>query len=205
MGRELRRLARAEARLDGEGRPIVAILQRRVGLKALAAVVVAVGLGVAISIYTTTTGSPQPLGKSGSWTLAFDDEFSDTAIDYTKWTPTVGAEGSNWQCGNSPVQAPSFALPGSRRRHRRQRSRSGFRSRRARRVSDQPKRRRRERCLVWRDPGTAPGQHRTCFSDLYGTPDPWRKACSRMVNYPVTPQVGLEPTTLRLTAGCSAN
>jgi hypothetical protein len=66
MGRELRRLARAEARLDGEGRPIVAILQRRVGLKALAAVVVAVGLGVAISIYTTTTGSPQPLGKSGS-------------------------------------------------------------------------------------------------------------------------------------------
>ena len=61
----------------------------------MAATVVAVVGALAISIYTRTTGSLQPLGKSGSWTLSFDDEFSGTAVDRKIWTPYVDGWRSN--------------------------------------------------------------------------------------------------------------
>jgi hypothetical protein len=109
MERELRRLARAEARLDEEGRRIVAVPQRRAGLKALivAAIVVAFGLALASSIYTRTTGSPQPLGKSGSWTLAFDDEFDGTTIDRTKWPSIDG-----WRIANVTTRDANVSVSG---------------------------------------------------------------------------------------------
>jgi hypothetical protein len=111
MDRELRRLARAEARLDEEGRRIVAVPQRRAGLNALivAAIVVAVVGALALSIYTRTTGSPQPqpLGKSGSWTLAFDDEFDGTTIDRTKWPSIDG-----WRIGNVTTRDANVSVSG---------------------------------------------------------------------------------------------
>ena len=53
--------------------------------------------------------------------------------------------------------------------------------------------------------GRHPGRHRTRIPDFSVTPDLWRNAAFRMVAKGATPRVGLEPTTLRLTAGCSAN
>lgn len=35
-----------------------------------------------------------PLGMSGTWTCSFDDEFSGTSLDTTKWIPQ--ADGEQW-------------------------------------------------------------------------------------------------------------
>ena len=42
---------------------------------------------------------PQPVGPSGTWALKFDDEFSATAIDLTKWQP-------NWLAGDNTSVTP---------------------------------------------------------------------------------------------------
>lgn len=34
-----------------------------------------------------TSGTPQPLGVPGSWTLRFDDEFNGRSLDLAKWQP----------------------------------------------------------------------------------------------------------------------
>jgi hypothetical protein len=38
----------------------------------------------------TGTGTPQPIGPSGAWSLAFADEFNDSAISTAKWNTNEG-------------------------------------------------------------------------------------------------------------------
>ena len=51
----------------------------------------------AATVSTSTT--PQPLGVTGTWTLTFDDEFSGTSLDLTKWQP-------NWLGSNNKTVTP---------------------------------------------------------------------------------------------------
>ena len=39
------------------------------------------------------TSSPTPVGVSGAWSLAFDDEFDGTSLDTTKWSPNWFGDG----------------------------------------------------------------------------------------------------------------
>ena len=49
---------------------------------------------------TVPSTGPQPLGVPGSWTVKFDDEFSGSSLDLTKWQP-------NWLAGdNTSITTP---------------------------------------------------------------------------------------------------
>ena len=52
--------------------------------------------------------APQPLGKPGNWTLSFDDEFSGTAVDRTKWSPYI----DGWRCNNVTVYNRNVSVSG---------------------------------------------------------------------------------------------
>lgn len=52
---------------------------------------------------------PQPRGQSGNWNLVFDDEFNETSLDTTKWTPCF-RWGTNAGC-NSSTTPQSWYLP----------------------------------------------------------------------------------------------
>jgi hypothetical protein len=49
------------------------------------------------------TAAPVPLGVPGSWTLAFNDEFSGTGLDLTKWSPMNGRRMNNVTTSGSNV------------------------------------------------------------------------------------------------------
>ncbi len=59
-----------------------------------------------------------PLGMSGTWTCSFDDEFSGTSLDTTKWIPQLTANSgyttgttSGWPC-YVDSRAPSRSIAG---------------------------------------------------------------------------------------------
>jgi len=44
---------------------------------------------------STQSAAPQPSGPTGTWNLAFQDEFSGTSLDTTKWNPQDGRTNNN--------------------------------------------------------------------------------------------------------------
>jgi beta-glucanase (GH16 family) len=63
------------------------------GLVSASAGVTAPGAGAIVGAAddAPTCGGVGPLGIDGSWTCTFDDEFSGTSLDTTKWVPQVTA------------------------------------------------------------------------------------------------------------------
>jgi beta-glucanase (GH16 family) len=64
-----------------------------------------------ITLPTTTGGGTSPNGIPGNWTLAFDDEFTGTSLDTSKWFVESGTqEGVQSNASNIIMQNPGVAL-----------------------------------------------------------------------------------------------
>nr|NDG08273.1 glycoside hydrolase family 16 protein [Oxalobacteraceae bacterium] len=44
---------------------------------------------------TTATATPQPFGQTGTFTVAFSEDFNGTALDTTKWNDRIWYEAGN--------------------------------------------------------------------------------------------------------------
>jgi carbohydrate binding protein with CBM4/9 domain/glycosyl hydrolase family 16 len=58
----------------------------------------------------TGSGTPSPLGVSGTWTLIFDDEFTESALDTTRWAPYWFSDGDS--SNGTPMESTNVAVSG---------------------------------------------------------------------------------------------
>jgi len=63
----------------------------------------AVTVDVPVSQPPAPSGTPMPSGPAGPWTLMFEDTFSGTALDTTKWAPSWFGGGSMNNVKTSPA------------------------------------------------------------------------------------------------------
>jgi hypothetical protein len=61
----------------------------------------------------TTPAVPQPVGPSGTWQLAFNDEFDGSAIDTTKWQPYWYTDGAGSSMNGVTTSSANVSLGGS--------------------------------------------------------------------------------------------